>query len=84
MNDFTGVSRECTKQRSVTIHDNEAKLLVGLEQLTQCLCVEFVVTEVERSVDGLEGLKVDIDLALLSLSGNDFTTVDDEAIGRDL
>jgi len=46
--------------------------------------MELVVTEVQRGVDGLEGLEVDVDLALLALGGQDFTTVDDEAIGRDL
>jgi hypothetical protein len=46
--------------------------------------MELVVTEVERRVDGLEGLEVDVDLALLALSGDDFTTVDNETIGRDL
>jgi hypothetical protein len=46
--------------------------------------MELVVTEVERRVDGLEGLEVDVDLALLAFGGDDFTAVDNEAIGRDL
>jgi hypothetical protein len=46
--------------------------------------VELVVAQVERRVDGLEGLEVDVDLALLALCGEDLATVDNEAIGRDL
>lgn len=45
--------------------------------------MELVVAEVERGIDGLEGLEVDIDLAFLAFGGDDFTAVDDEAIGRD-
>ena len=43
--------------------------------------MEFIVTEVERSVDGLEGLKVDIDPPLLSFRSDDLTTVHDQTIG---
>jgi hypothetical protein len=46
--------------------------------------VELVVTEVEGGIDGLEGLEVDVDLALLAFGGEDFTTIDDKAVGRDL
>ena len=46
--------------------------------------MELVVTEVERGVDGLEGLEIDVDLAFLSLGSQDFTTVDDQAIRRNL
>jgi hypothetical protein len=46
--------------------------------------MKFVVAKVQRGVDGLEGLKVDVDLALLSFRGDDFTAVDNETIGRDL
>lgn len=45
--------------------------------------MKLVVTEVERGVDGLERLEVDVDPALLALAGDDFAAVDDEAIGRD-
>ena len=45
--------------------------------------VKFVVAQVERCVDGLERLKVNVDLAFLALGGDDFTTVYDEAIWRD-
>ena len=46
--------------------------------------MEFVVAKVQRRVDGLEGFEVDVDLALLAFGGDDFTTVDDKAIGWDL
>jgi hypothetical protein len=45
--------------------------------------VEFVVAQVQRGVDGLEGLEIDIDLALLAFGGDDFTAVDNEAIRGD-
>jgi hypothetical protein len=45
--------------------------------------VEFVVTEVKRGIDRLEWLEVDVDLPFFSFRGNDFTTIDDEAIRRD-
>ena len=84
MDNLTGVAREGAEKRAVSVHDDEAKLLVRLQQLAQRLGVELVVAEVERGVDGLEGLEVDVDLALLAFCGDDFTAVDDEAIGRDL
>jgi len=81
---LTGVSRKSTEEGAVTIHDDETKGLVRLEQLTQSLCVELVVAKVQRGVDGLEGLEVDVDLSLLSFRGNDFTTVDDKTVRGDL
>jgi len=42
--------------------------------------VKFVVAEVERGVDGLEGLKVDVYLALLPLIGDHRSAIDDEAV----
>lgn len=84
MDNLARVSGQGAEEGTVSVHDDEAKLLVRLEQLAQGLGMELVVTEVERGVDGLEGLKVNVDLALLALGGDDFTTVDNEAIGRDL
>lgn len=46
--------------------------------------MELVVTKVKRGVDGLEGFKIDVNLALLALCSDDFTTVDDQPIRRDL
>lgn len=45
--------------------------------------MEFVVAEVERGVDGLERLEVDVDFALLAFGGDDFTAVDNETIWGD-
>ena len=42
--------------------------------------MEFVVTKVEGGVDGLEGLKINIDLLLLTFSSKNFTTVDDKTV----
>jgi hypothetical protein len=84
LEDLTGVSTQSAEQRTVTVHDNETELLVGLKQLTQSLGVELVVTKVERGIDGLEGLEVDVNLTLLSFGGDNFTTVHDQSIGGNL
>jgi hypothetical protein len=84
LDDLTSVTTESTEQGTVTVHDNETELLVSLEQFTQCLGVELVVTQVERSVDGLERLEVNVNFALLSFRCDNFTTVYDKSIGGDL
>jgi hypothetical protein len=84
VDDFTGVSAQSSEQSTVTIHDDETELLVRLKQLGQGLGVELVVAQVKGSVDGLEGLEIDVDLSLLSFLGQDFTTVDDQAVRGDL
>lgn len=84
LDNLTSVTTESTKQSTVTVHDDETELLVGLEQFTQCLGVELVVTKVKRGVDGLERLEIDVNLALLSFGGDNFTTVHDKSIGRNL
>lgn len=43
MNNFASISAQSTEKRAVTIHDNEAKLLIGLEKFRERLGVEFVV-----------------------------------------
>ena len=84
LQNLTSVTAQGTEERTVTVHDNETKLLVRLEQLAQSLSVELVVTKVERGVDGLEGLEVNVNLALFSFRSDNFTTVDDQSIWRDL
>lgn len=84
MDNLTGVSAQCSEEGTVTIHDDETELLVGLEQLCQSLGVELVVTQVKGGVDGLERLEIDVDLSLLSFLGQDFTTVDDQTVRGDL
>lgn len=77
LQDFSGVATQGTEKRAVTIHHNEAELLVRLQQLTQGFGVELVVTKIERGVDGLEGFEVDVNLPFFSFRGDNFTTVDD-------
>ena len=67
----------------VTIHNNKSKLLIRLEKFTERFCVKLVVAKIQRSIDRLEGLEVDIDLAFLAFRGQDFTAVDDEAVRGD-
>jgi hypothetical protein len=83
VDDITGVSRDGTEQGTVTIHDDETELGVGLEQLGKGLGVELVVTHVQGGVDGLVGREIDVDLLFLALVGNDSTAVNDKSSGRD-
>lgn len=80
MNDVARVSAECTKECSITIHDDEPKLLIRLEQFGKCLGMELVVTKIQGGVDWLEGLEIDIDLPLFAFRRQDFTTVYDQSI----
>lgn len=84
LENFTSVTTKGTEKRTVTVHDDETELGVRLEQLAQSLGVELVVTKVKGSVDWLEGLEVNVNLALLSFRGDNFTTVDDQSIWGDL
>jgi hypothetical protein len=45
--------------------------------------VEFVVAEVERGVNGLEWLEINVDLPLFAFRRQNFTAVDDKAVRRD-
>jgi len=83
VNHISRIARQGPEKRTVTIHNDKAELLIRLEQFAQSLSMELIVAEIERSIDGLERLKIDIDFALLSFAGDDFTTVYDQAIGRD-
>ena len=84
LQNFSCVTTEGAEQRTVSVHDNETEFLIGLEQLAQGFGVKLVVTQIERGVDRLEGLEVDVNLSLLSFRRDDFTTVDDQAIRRHL
>ena len=46
--------------------------------------MKFIVAEVERRIDWLEGLEVNVDLPFFAFCGDDFTAVDNQPIGRDL
>lgn len=52
----------------------------GTRAFHSYLCVEFVVTEVQGGVDGLERLKVDVDLLLFALLCHDGATVHHQTI----
>lgn len=84
LKNFAGIATQGTEKRTVTVHDNETELLVRLQQLTQRLGVELVVTKVEGGINGLEGLEVDVNLPLLSFRGDNFTTVNNQSIRGNL
>lgn len=62
---ISGISAKRSEQGTITVHDDEAKLLIRFQELAQGFSMEFVITEVQRGVDWLEGLKIDIDLPFL-------------------
>lgn len=80
MNHVSRVATQGAKERPVSVHDDESELLIRFQQLGEGFGMELVVTEVERGVDGLEGFEIDVDLSLLSFRGENFTTIDDQAI----
>ena len=81
MKHFLGVSSEGTKEDAVAVHDDEAVFVVRLEELIERFSVKLVVAKVEAGVDGLEGLKVDVDLLLLALLSDNSAGVHNKAIG---
>lgn len=48
LDDVTSVTAQGTEQSTVTVHHNETKLLIGLQQLGKSLGMELVVTEIKR------------------------------------
>lgn len=80
--DVPGIATKGTEESPIPIHDDESKFLIRFEELAERLRVEFVVTQVKRGVDGLERLKIYIDLPFLPLRRDDFSTVYDQAIRR--
>lgn len=76
------VTIESAEEGTITIHDNEAKFILGPEERCERLCVKFVIAQVQGCVDGLERLKVDSDLLLLILICEDSSTINDEPISR--
>ena len=46
--------------------------------------MKFIVAEIQRSIDRLERLEINIDLSFFALGCDDFTAVDDQAIRRNL
>lgn len=78
-----GVAAEGAKEGAVTIHDDEAKLAVVRQQGLQRLRVELVVAEVQRRVDRLERLKVNVHLLLLALVRHDRAAVHHKTVWWD-
>lgn len=66
VDNFSGISAQRTEKSAISIHDDEAKFLIRLEQLAQRLRMEFVVAKIERRIDWLEGLEVNVDLSFFS------------------
>lgn len=50
MDDLSRVSGESSVESSVSVHDDEAELGVGLEKFGEGIGVEFVVAKVEGAV----------------------------------
>ena len=80
--DVASVALQRAEQGAVTVHDDEAELVVVGEQLGERFRVELVVAQVERRVDGFERFEIDIDFLLLAVVGDDGPAVDDETVGR--
>ena len=78
--DFTVGSLDGTIQATITVHHDEPKGLVVNEKLVKVLGMELVVTQIQRGVDRLEGLEINVDALLLALVGNDRAAVDDQPV----
>ena len=63
---FAGVSGESAKETAVTVHDDKTKTGIIFEKFVECFGVEFVVAKVERCIDGLERLKINVEFSLLA------------------
>lgn len=78
------VAKNCTEKAAVSVHDDESKLLVILEQFGQSFDVEFVVAEVKRRIYGPERLKIYCHLPLLAIICHHSATIKHKSIGRHL
>jgi hypothetical protein len=50
VDNLTCVACQCTKERAVTIHDDEPELRIRFEEFRERLGVELVVAKIERSI----------------------------------
>ena len=62
-----GVPLQRSEERPVSVHDDEPESVVVGEQRRQRLSVELVVAQVQRRVDRLERLEVDVHLETLTI-----------------
>lgn len=80
MQHLARVSLQRSEEGAVSIHNNEAELVVVSEERCQGFGVEFVVAQIERGVDRFERFEIDVDLLFFALISNDGATVNDEAV----
>lgn len=78
------IAAKGAEERAVAVHHNEPVLIFTLKQLTERLCVKFVVAQVQRRVDGLEWLEVDVDFLFLALVCQNGPRVQHKPVGRHL
>jgi hypothetical protein len=67
----------------LTVHDDKAEGVVVRKKRDEGFCVELVVTEIQRRVDSLERLEVDVNFLFLALVCHNRSTVQHETVGRD-
>lgn len=52
VDDLACITCQCTKERAVTVHDDEPELRIRFEKFRERLRVELVVTKIERTIMG--------------------------------
>jgi len=77
------VALQRAKQAAITVHNNETEFGVVGQQGLKRFRVKLVVTQIQRSVDRFEGLKVNVDLLLLVVIGHNRATIYNESIWGD-
>ena len=82
MEDVTRASAHRSEQTAASVHHYESKGGVVLQQLLKGFRVELVVAQVQRGVDGTEGLEGVRHLLLLALLVQTRSTIQDQTIGR--
>ena len=81
LDDLLVVALQSCKKHTVTVDDDEAELVIILEQGEQGLRVEAVLTLVGEDVDGSEGCQVNLDLLLrLAVLHENHATEDAQAV----
>uniref|UniRef100_A0A0A9G2E9 Eukaryotic peptide chain release factor subunit 1-1 n=1 Tax=Arundo donax TaxID=35708 RepID=A0A0A9G2E9_ARUDO len=81
---LTSIATQCAKKSSITIHNNEAKLVIRFQELLQSFSMELVVTKVQGCVDRLEGLKINSNFLFLAIFCNDCSSVENQTIWGNL
>ena len=66
-----------SEESTVSVHDNEPESVVVGEERSESFRVELVITEVQRGVDRLERLEVNVHFLLFTLLSDDGAAVDD-------